>query len=79
MTVGCRPLSVPKEPFRASAGFQFVLLGLSTPRSHRPLLCAFASVKLLCCVLLRGWRGLLLQFRELIGFGFELSPYPIRK
>ena len=28
MTVDCRPLSVSKEPFCASAGFQFVLLGL---------------------------------------------------
>jgi len=28
MMVECRPLSVSKEPFRASAGFQFVLLGL---------------------------------------------------
>jgi hypothetical protein len=28
ITVGCRPLSFNKTPFRDSAGFQFVLLGL---------------------------------------------------
>lgn len=28
ITVGCRPFSFTREPFRASAGFQFVLLGL---------------------------------------------------
>jgi hypothetical protein len=31
MTVGCRIFSGSKEPFRASAGFQFVLLGLRVP------------------------------------------------